>query len=476
MKTKFKTITLSCVGVLFALTSQAQYTSCDWISSTETNTWKQEKIQLQNKKASSIPDLEISGTENMQTFKGWGTCFNELGWDALNLLKKEEKEQILRKLFSPNGDMNFTIGRIPVGANDYARSWYSFNETAGDFEMKHFSIDRDKKALIPYIKLAQTYNPKLTFWASPWSPPSWMKTNQHYANKSGIHNDLSKEKEVPLFNDQFIQKPEYLKAYALYFSKFINAYKQEGINVAKLMYQNEAYTFAEYPACSWSTEGTIRFNTKYLGPLLARTNPQVELFLGTMNTNRIDIYKDILKDSLIARYIKGIGFQWEGGQVIAKVHKEYPKYRLVQSESECGWGKFDWPSAEHTFGLISHYLSNGCEQYTFWNAILSDKGMSTWGWSQNALIRINSSSKSITYTPEYYAVKHYCHFVTPGSKLLKCCTNSKLPILVFQSPNKKIIIVAGNFENQAKEISIKLRKQYLNVSLAAHSFNTFQLK
>ena len=129
-----------------------------------------------------------------------------------------------------------------------------------------------------------------------------MKTNQHYANKSGVHNDLPKEKEVPLFNDQFIQKPEYLKAYALYFTKFIDAYKQEGINITKLMYQNEAYTFAEYPACSWSVEGTIRFNTKYLGPLLAKTNPQVELYLGTMNTNRIDIYKDILKDSLNDKY------------------------------------------------------------------------------------------------------------------------------------------------------------------------------
>lgn len=114
------------------------------------------------------PLLEINGTEQGIPFRAWGTTFNELDWDALLALTRDEQDEIMHNLFAPNGDLKFTRGRIPMNASDYARSWYSCDEVAGDLELRYFNIDRDKLGIIPLIHAAQKFNPQLTFWISPW--------------------------------------------------------------------------------------------------------------------------------------------------------------------------------------------------------------------------------------------------------------------------------------------------------------------
>lgn len=95
----------------------------------------------------------------------------------------------MHNLFAPDGDLKFTRGRISMNCNDYSRSWYSCDEVAGDLELKHFNIERDKRGIRSLIRAAQRYNPDLTFWISPWSPPSWMKINHDYPVVSSRHND-----------------------------------------------------------------------------------------------------------------------------------------------------------------------------------------------------------------------------------------------------------------------------------------------
>lgn len=463
-----------------------------WIISTEGNIWQQSKIKLQAN-AGQSPLLKTDGSETGTVFKAWGTCFNELGWDALNMLPRTKQETILGQLFSPEGDLRFSMGRFSMNANDYARDWYSCDEIPGDFQLKHFNIDRDKTTLIPFIKAAQQYNPEMTFWMSPWSPPSWMKINHYYSVRSdrnqnqmsslsdvALYED-SKEKNTKVFpqqlavNDYFIQDPRYLQTYANYFCKFIDAYKQQGISVSMVMFQNESWSYTNYPGCAWTPEGIIRFNTEYLAPTLKKQHPEVKLYLGTINTNRLDLIDQILSDPRMPETIQGVGFQWEGGQILPPLRAKYPQYKYVQTESECGWGSFDWKAAEHTFSLMNHYLGNGCEEYTFWNAILCDDGASGWGWKQNALIQVDSKNETATYTPEYYAVKHYSHFIAPHSKILayQPAKEEKTPIMVVITPQKKQLVIAGNFNDDAKEVTVKLGNRYLNVVLQPHSLNTF---
>ncbi len=471
MTTTNKKLFLTTGLLLTLLFCYAEDKSVFGYTSTNNNYWQFTSLRLSDD-ITGAPDIILNLDDEQQVFNGWGTCFNELGWDALRMLKQSEQEDILFRLYAPKGDLRYDIGRIPVGANDYARSWYSSNEVDGDFEMNNFNIDRDKQVLIPYIKQALSYNPAMTFWASPWSPPSWMKTNKHYANKSGDNNGLALKGEIPLYQDQFNMQPQYMQAYALYFSKFIDAYRSEGITISKLMYQNEAYSFNTYPTCSWSIAGSLLFNSKYLGPYFAVNQPTVQLYLGTMNTNNIAVYETILSNSEIAKYIKGVGFQWEGLQVLPTVRRRYPLYHPVQSESECGWGSFDWGAAVHTNNLMFKYLVNGCEEYTFWNAILKDKGVSTWGWVQNSLIRVNSKDSTYQFTPEYYAVKHNTHFIARGSVRLST-SNTENNILAFRRPDRSIVISMSNQSSKSKTINLKVGAKYLTVTMPASSFNTY---
>ncbi len=467
-----------------------------WTSSTEGNTWQEKKVKTASQ-LKGKPDLEADASgKGLMTFRAWGTCFNELGWDALNMLPRKEQETVLGKIFAPTGDLRFTMGRFSMNANDYSRDWYSCDEVPGDFELKYFNIDRDKTTLIPFIKAAQQYNPQLTFWISPWSPPSWMKVNHYYSvrsdqryNKMEPKSDValyqdSKEKNEKVFpqqlavNDYFIQDPRYLQTYANYFCKFIDAYKEQGIPVSMVMFQNESWSYTNYPGCAWTADGIIRFNAEYLAPTLKKQHPEVALYLGTINTNRYEVIDQVLSDPRMPQTVQGVGFQWEGGQILPRLRAKYPNYKYVQTESECGWGSFDWKAGEHTFGLINHYLSNGCEEYTFWNVILYDNGVSGWGWKQNSLIRVDSKTGTATYTPEYYAVKHYANVVAPGSKLLqhKESGADKKPVMIFLTPENKYVVIAGNFTDQPQSLSVKLGKQYLEATLEAHSFNTFQGK
>ena len=248
-----------------------------------------------------------------------------------------------------------------------------------------------------------------------------MKINGDYPVVSSKYNNLSEKQNYLLFGtesaeidedemkltgardgvfprqlattDYMIQDPRYLNAYANYFCRFIDAYKEQGIPIDMVMYQNEAYSYTPYPGCAWTAEGTIRFNRDYLAPALKCNHPEVKLYLGTFNTNRQDHVEKVLSDSELNKSISGMGFQWEGRDILAAIRAQHPDWSYICSESECGWGSFDWPAAEHTFELINHYLGNGCNEYNFWNFILADNGESPWGWKQNALIRVDSKER-----------------------------------------------------------------------------------
>ena len=462
MKTTFKSvsfcgafITLAAVGV------NAQ--TYNWISSSEGNVWQQAKISLQGKPAGTV-DLTVEGKEKIVTFKAWGATFNELDWDALGILTRAEQDEILHNVFSPEGDLRISRGRISMGANDYARSWYSCDEVEGDFELRYFNIDRDKQTIIPFIRAAQKYNPDMTFWVSPWCPPSWMK----------IHGDYP----VLSSTDYMIQDPRYLQTYANSFCKFIDAYKEQGIPIDMVIYQNEAYSYTPYPGCAWTAEGTIRFNKEYLAPTLKRLHPEVKLYLGTFNTNRQDHVEKIISDKELQACISGMAFQWEGREVLPHIRRQHPEWDYICSESECGWGSFDWKAGEHTFELMNHYLGNGCKEYTFWNFILADNGESPWGWKQNALIRVDSKTRTFTYTPEYYAVKHYARYIGAGAEVMsyKPEGEDKKPVLVIRTPEQKWIVIAGNFQDKAQSLTVQVGKRYLNATLPPHSMHTFEMR
>ena len=495
-------------GAMLAFMAFAVYAasaqSVRWYQTTQEKNWQVSKASLSGKAQFEQPIEEVK--EQGIPFEAFGTTFNELDFLALQRLTPEAQDEVFRRLFAPDGDLKLTRGRVSMNANDYANGWYSCDTVAGDFELRYFNIERDKQTLLPMIHHAQKYQPNLRLWVSPWSPPAWMKINQDYCVLSSQWNNQPKEKDYMLYGnadevdpdemkllgerngvyprrlatqDYFIQEPRYLQAYANMFCKFIDLYAAEGAPIDMVMYQNEAYSYTPYPGCPWTAEGTIRFNRDYLAPTLKAKHPEVKLYLGTFNTNRRD-YVEKIVDGL-KNEVLGLGFQWEARENLSAMRQRYPELKLVCSESECGNGSMDWNAAEHTFFLLSDNLGNGVTEYFNWNFILADNGSSSWGWTQNALIQVDTKTNRHRLTQEYYAFMHFSHFIAEGTQLLAYNKQGRgerqrskdVYTLLFKTKAGKHIVTAGNFSDEPKSISVPVGKKFLNVTLPPHSLNTF---
>ena len=431
-----------------------------WISSTAERPWTAQPGPTLGWTWDDKPfDLVVRLDESEQTIDGWGGCFNELGWLALQSASPEDRNEVLRRLFAPGAGLNFTICRMPIGASDYATNWYSLDDTPGDFDLEHFNLDRDRTLLLPYIKAAMKFQPDLAIWGSPWSPPAWLKVNGAY-NSAGTN--------------RMIQEERHLSTYARYLVKYVKAYRAEGVNVFAVAVQNEPFASQGFPSCVWSPEELRDLIGKHVGPAFEREKVNAQLWLGTFNNNRFSAFDTSLSDPAAAKYISAVGLQWAGKNALPEIKAYYPRLKLVQTESECGDGSFDWKSAEYTFGLMKFYFSHGVNLYTYWNMVLDDTGTSAWGWKQNALITVSKITGKVTYTPEFWLFDHVAHFVPRGSVRLNCWGNFD-NALAFQTPDKKLILVAVNTQDDPMTMAAKLGSRLLEVKLPARSFNTFQI-
>ena len=454
------------IVLIAAFTFSCNSPKVNWVSTTASNKWVIENpARIEQADTTKPIDITISTRNKAQVIDGFGGCFNELGWDALQMLDTAKQNEVMKGLFTPEG-LNFNICRMPIGANDYARSYYSLNDSAGDFEMKYFNIDRDKKDLVPYIKQAMHYNPQLKIWGSPWTPPSWMKLNKHYASKADPkYNDLSVTNPGI---SKFTMEDNYLKAYANYFVKYIQAYRNEGIKVYAIHPQNEISASQIFPSCLWNAKELNVFIGEYLGPEFEKQKMDAEIWLGTINDPSFEKMDSILGNSTSAKYIKGVGYQWAGQKAIGETHQKYPELKLMQSENECGDGSNDWAAAQHTWGLMKHYFNNGANSYMYWNMMLEKDGISVWGWKQNAMISISNSGK-LVYNPEYYLMKHLSHFIKPGAHLLKI---GDVNALSFVNPDGEIIILIENPLKETIVKTIRINDKQINLSLKPISFST----
>jgi glucosylceramidase len=458
---------------LITILSCTQNEIIEMTSSSPSGMWQKQSIQVTvTQPTPENPDILIGSQKVEQVITGFGGCFNELGWEALQSLPKPEQDNILSALFDTVSGCKFTLCRMPIGANDYAVDWYSYDETPGDFEMKNFSISRDEIRLIPYIKMARAINQHLQIWASPWCPPSWMKTNNHYAcSASKDFNDLPDNMQGTEMKTQFRMEDNVLKAYALYFQKFIEAYAAQGIPIYAIHPQNELNSCQVFPSCIWRPEDIARFIGGYLGPQLESAGLKTSLFMGTIERPQIERVDTILQNTAAKKYIRGVGFQWAGKDAIPLVHKKYPELLLMQTETECGDGSNDWKAARHTWELMRHYFSNGANAYMYWNMVLDETGKSQWGWKQNSMISINRETGQVVYNPEFYLMKHLAAYVSPGDYYLPVDNPN---CLAFRNKERTILILFNPLETE-KTMKIRIKGMDYNIPLPAGSFNTLIL-
>jgi len=423
-----------------------------------------------------IVDAENLAGGSGHTMQGFGACFNELGWTSLNALSEKDRQSVLRELFHPADGARFTFCRTPIGANDFSLGPYSYDETDGDFDLKNFSIDHDLQTLVPFIHAAQGFQPKLRLWASPWTPPSWMKRNNFYAaarshadqKPNGIRPDQMGHEGQDLFRVE----PRYLEAYARYFGKYIDAYAQLNIPVGMVMPQNEFNSAQPFPSCPWSAAGLASF-LHYLGPEMTKRN--VDIFFGTLERGNIKLLQTAMDDSIAGPFIKGVGVQWAGKNALSDIAHTYPDLPLLGSEQECGDGNNDWAYTSYCWQLMKTYFRNGARAYMYWNIALAQGAPSTWGWKQNSLVAVDTSAGTFRYTHDYYLLKHLTHFVDVGAHLLEIsgtCDDA----LAFRNPDGSLILVLRNEFAHAQRVTVRIQQRTVAVELPPDSISTLSLK
>ena len=439
-----------------------------FIYSNESKCWSQKQFSRQPQVQYNL-ELE----NEYQKMEGFGGCFNELGWLALSHLSQNKREEVLDELFSSD-KANINFCRLPIGANDYSVDWYSLDEVDGDYDLEHFSIERDKKCLVEYIKSALKYNPDIKLFASPWSPPTWMKYPKVYNW------------------GKLAQTPEVLNSYALYLARFVQEYEKENIKIHQVHVQNEPVANQKFPSCMWTGEELRDFIKDYMGPTFEKLNMDSEIWLGTINapgcdykrlifdkfaTEDYDYFANtVLSDPDALKYIKGVGYQWGGKFAIQRTFESWwPQIRLMQTENECGFGDNTWEYSRYNFTMLKHYISNGAEAYMYWNLALLPRGTSTWGDDQNAMITIDDKTGEVIYNPDFYLMKHFSSAVKRGAVRLGARGPWAGDTLAFGNPDGEIVLVTMNPFKEQRMMNLKLEDNIYSFELEPQSFNTIRL-
>ncbi len=415
------------------------------------------------------PDYEVfppKPADSRKMVVGYGGAFNEKGWEALQALPQAKRDEVLRRIFGDKG-LALTMGRIPIGSSDYALSRYSLDDTPGDYAMEKFSIERDRKALIPYIHAAQAVNPALRFWASAWSPPPWMKDNGAY--------DSGKMKD----------DPRTYAAYALYLAKFVEAYKAEKIPVEAVAVQNEPSVLTRYPSCRWEPAQYRTFVRDHLGPTLAKRGTGATVLLGTFNQPDNEAHaRAVLEDPKARQYVGALGLQWGGLPIAKAARKLVPDLRIWQTETDCGnhhWEKGfdpvrpqnDFAYAAQTWRHMRGYLDGGAEIYMLWNIVLDETGKSIDArqpWPQNSPIVIDRKAKTVTYTPMFKAFSHWSLFSRPGDLVLQGTGTEDA--LGFADVAHRVVVQLLNPTGAERTMRVKYEGRAWDAVLPARSFGT----
>jgi glucosylceramidase len=448
-----------------------------FVTTTESQPWKESPVFYPTFSWTML-NLNIGDAQPQgPPMDGFGACFNELGWVSLQALNDADRTAVMRELFDPSAGARFTYCRMPIGANDFATEAYSYDETDGDFDLKNFNIDHDRKTLVPFIQSALKHQPDLKLWASPWTPPSWMKRNHFYAEAKGFpqmgmkDNGIRPDQIGHEGQDMFIQEPRYFEAYARYFGKFIEAYKSEGIKVGVVMPQNEFNSAQNFPSCTWTAEGLTRF-LHYLVPEMEKRG--VEVYFGTLERGNPKLLETVMADKEAARYVKGLGVQWAGKNALPALHQEFPNLTVFQSEQECGDGKNAWSYAGYCWRLMKHYLRSGASGYMYWNISLASDPHSAWGWAQNSLVTVDTANKTYRFNHDYYVLKHVSHSVDIGAKRLES-TGTCDEALAFRNPDGKLVAILRNESEVPQLVQVQVPGRALVVEMPPDSLGTLSI-
>lgn len=383
----------------------------------------------------------VDPSRSFQAYLGIGGALTDASAETFYKLPKEKQQEILKAYFDKEQGIGYTLARTNIHSCDFSSGSYTYVDS-NDVELKSFTLDHDRQYKIPFIKEAQAAaGGRLTLYASPWSPPAWMKTNNNMLRGGKL-------------------KPEFYDSWALYYTKFIKEFEKEGIPVWGISIQNEPMATQTWESCIFTAEEERDFLKNHLGPIMEREGLKDKKIIA-WDHNRDLIYQRVqtyMDDPEAAKYIWGIGFHWyedwSGGDQmfdnVRRVYETFPDKPLLFTEgtpASFDSTKYnDWAMGERYGRSMIQDFNNGMVGFTDWNVLLDEMGGPN--HVKNfcfAPIHGDTRTGQLHYTNSYYYIGHFSKFIKPGAKrVAAAASRSQLLTTAFQNEDGSTVVVVMN--------------------------------
>ncbi|WP_438445991.1 glycoside hydrolase family 30 protein [Gorillibacterium sp. sgz5001074] len=398
-----------------------------------------------------------------QEIEGFGGAFTEAAAVTLAKMSRDRQQEILKAYFDPEEGIGYTFCRTHINSCDFSLGNYAYVEEE-DPTLSGFDITRDKKALIPMIRQAsEIAGGRMKLFASPWSPPAWMKTNGEMNHGGSL-------------------KPEYRQTWAEYYVKYIQAYAQEGVGIWGLTVQNEAKAVQRWDSCVYTAEEEKDFVREHLGPALEKAGmSDVKVMIWDHNKERVyDRAKVAFDDKDASKYIWGIGFHWYSGdhfEALSAVQAKYPDKKLIFTEGcqEGGVQLGSWKTGERYGHDIMGNLNHSMSGWTDWNLVLDEKGGPNHvGNYCDAPIIADTVTGQVIYESSYYYIGHFSKFIRPGAKRVASTKyTDRLEVTAFKNTDGSVAVVVLNRTDEAIRFALRSQEALADSVIPAHAIQTY---
>jgi glucosylceramidase len=405
--------------------------------------------------------INVNPNATFQTMDGFGYTLTGGSAQLIQNMSVSAKNALLEELFGQGPEsIKVSYLRISVGASDLDASVFSYNDLpAGqtDVALTNFSIAPDLVNLIPILNQIKTLNPNITIVASPWSAPTWMKSNQ-----SSVGGEL---------------QPIYYQTYANYFVKYIQAMQANNIAIDAITIQNEPENPYNNPSMLMTAPQQGLFIKNFLGPAFAANNIQTKIILFDHNLDNPNYPISILNDAATKQYVDGSAFHLYAGQIenMSLVHNAHPDKNVYFTEQ---WvqapGNFASDIKWHFRELMIGAPRNWSKTVLQWNlAADPNSDPHTPGGCTECLGAITIDGSSFTRNPAYYIIAHSSKFVPPGSVRIESNSTAELPNVAYKTPEGKIVVVVLNNTESQKSFNINVAIEPISTTLPAGAVATF---
>lgn len=406
-----------------------------------------------------LPKITVNAEQTFQAIEGFG--FSLTGGSAMLIsrLPNLERSALLRELFLPDG-IGISFLRLSIGASDLSERCFSYDDRpAGqsDPDLLHFNIEAGDIEVIPLLREILAIAPKIKIIATPWSAPTWMKTNQ-----SLVGGKLS---------------PDCYAVYAAYLVKYLQALRERDITVHALTPQNEPLNQKNEPSMIMEAGEQAEFVKNHLGPALQAAGlSYVELFCWDHNCDVPEYPLEIFADADARRYLKGSAWHLYGGDIstLSEVHRAYPDMKLYFTEQWVGSdGQFGGDLMWHVKNVLIGSMRNWSQAVLEWNLASDPFCRPHTPGGEARCVGALTIGAEIVRNVAYYVIAHAAKFVPPGSVRIYSDELANIPNVAFLTPTGHIVLLALNDEAESRAFTIQYQGNNAVATLPARTVATY---